>query len=79
MPKRLDPIPPGEILLEEFLKPSAISQNALARALRVPARRIKDLVHGRESVTRDIAAGLAIYFGTTADLWTNLQRRYDAK
>lgn len=79
MPKPRESIPPGEILLEEYLKPLAISQNELARALHVPPGRINDLVHGRRSITRDTAARLAIYFGTTADYWINLQARYDAK
>src|SRR5688572_21990322 len=78
MPATLDPITPGEVLLEEFLKPLSLSQNELARAVDVPPGRINDLVHGRRSITRDTAARLAVYFGTTPDLWINLQARYDA-
>ncbi len=79
MSKQLEPITPGEVLLEEFLKPLAVSQNKLARALAVPPGRINDIVHGRRSITRDTAARLAVYFRTTPDLWINLQARYDAK
>jgi len=79
MPKRLTPIPPGEILLEVFLAPARISQNQLARAIDVPAGRINDIVHGRRSITRDTAARLAVFFATTPDFWINLQARYDAK
>jgi antitoxin HigA-1 len=79
MNKKLSPIPPGEILLEEFLKPAGISQNGLARAIAVPPGRISDLVHGRRGITRDTAARLAVFFGTTPDLWINLQARYDSK
>jgi addiction module HigA family antidote len=76
---RLPPIPPGEILLEEFLKPMGLSQNQLARDICVPPGRVNDLIRGRRGVTRDTAARLAIYFGTSPDLWINLQARYDAK
>ena len=79
MTARLDPITPGEVLLEEFLKPLGVSQNELARALDVPPGRINDVVRARRSITRDTAARLAIYFRTTPDLWINLQARYDAK
>jgi addiction module HigA family antidote len=79
MSKPLDPITPGAILLEEFLKPLAVSQNELARSLAVPPGRVNDIVRGRRSITRDTAARLAIYFRTTPDLWINLQARYDSK
>ena len=79
MSARLDPIPPGEILLEEFLKPMGVSQNKLARAIDVPAGRVNDIIRGKRSITRDTAARLAVYFGTSPDLWINLQARYDAK
>jgi addiction module HigA family antidote len=79
MSSTLDPIPPGEILLEEFLKPLGLTQNELARAIDVPAGRINDIVRNRRSITRDTAARLAIYFRTSPDLWVNLQARYDAK
>src|SRR5437868_1903341 len=79
MAKRLTPISPGEILLEEFLDPAEISQNQLARALDVPAGRINEIVRGKRGITRDTAARLAVFFGTSPDFWINLQARYDAK
>ena len=79
MPAKLAPVPPGEILLEEFLKPLGLSQNELARALRIPPARVNDIVHARRSITADSAARLAVYFGTSPDFWLNLQARYDAK
>ena len=75
----LDPIPPGEILLEEYLKPLNLSQNQLARAIGVPPGRINDIVRNKRGISRDTAARLAVYFGTSPDLWINLQARYDAK
>ncbi len=71
------PIHPGEILLEEFLKPLRISQNALSRDLDVPLQRINQIVLGKRSITVDTALRLAKYFGTTPELWLNLQSRYD--
>ena len=73
----LDNIHPGEVLLEEFLKPMEISQNAIARAIAVPPRRINEIVHGKRSVTADTAIRLATYFGTTEQFWTGLQADYD--
>ena len=71
------PIHPGEILLEEFLKPWKISQNALSRDLDVPLQRINQIVLGKRSITVDTALRLAKDFGTTPELWLNLQARYD--
>ena len=68
---------PGEILLEEFLKPMALSQNRLAMELRVPTHRVNEIVHGRRSITADSALRLAKFFGTTPDFWLNLQKSYD--
>jgi addiction module HigA family antidote len=68
---------PGEILLEEFLKPFGISQYRLAIDIRVPPRRINEIVHGLRSITADTALRLARYFGTSAAFWMNLQTRYD--
>jgi addiction module HigA family antidote len=68
---------PGEVLREEFLKPFDISQYRLARALRVPPRRITEIVHGERSISADTALRLARYFGTSAAFWMNLQSRYD--
>lgn len=79
MNPQLPPIPPGEILLEEFLKPMGLSQNELARGIHVPPGRINDIVRGKRGISRDTAARLALYFGTSPDLWINLQARYDAK
>ena len=75
--RRLDPVPPGEILLEEFMKPLGLSQNALGRALKVPPRRINEIIHGERRITADTALRLARYFGTSPDLWLGLQMDYD--
>ena len=79
MTKRLSLILPGEVLLEEFLRPAGLSQNQLARAIDVPVGRVGDIVRGKRAITRDTAARLAVFFGTSAELWINLQARYDAK
>ncbi len=73
----IDPIHPGEILLEEFLEPLGVSQNKLAVAIGVPPRRINEIVHGKRRVTADTALRLARYFGTSDRFWLNLQTRYD--
>ncbi len=75
--KKLRNIHPGEILLEEFLKPMALSQNALARALGVPPRRINEIVLGKRAVTADTALRLARALGTTEQFWMGLQMDYD--
>ncbi len=75
--KKLPPIHPGEILLEEFLGPLGISQYRLARDLRVPPRRINEVVRGQRAITADTALRLARYFQTTERFWLNLQTRYD--
>lgn len=75
--KKMPPIHPGEVLLEGFLKPLGISQYRLAKDLRVPPRRINEIVHGTRSVTADTALRLSRYFGTTDRLWLNMQARYD--
>jgi addiction module HigA family antidote len=72
-------IPPGEILLKEFLEPLGIGQNQLARDLDVPVTRISDIVHAKRGITADMALRLAAYFGMTPDFWMNLQTRYDLK
>jgi len=79
MRARFKAILPGEILLEEFLGPSGLSRNQLARAIAVPAWRINEIVRGKRGITRDTAARLAVFFGTSPDFWINLQARYDAK
>ena len=77
--KRLPLIPPGEILAEEFMVPNRISQNRLARYIDVNPARINDIVHGRSAITAAIALRLAKYFGTTPELWMNLQADYDLR
>ncbi|MFQ5720138.1 MAG: HigA family addiction module antitoxin [Acidobacteriota bacterium] len=77
MPKKSEPIHPGEILLEEFLQPMEISQYRLAKDISVPARRINEIVHGKRSVSADTALRLSRYFGMTEQFWMNLQSRYD--
>jgi antitoxin HigA-1 len=76
---KLPPIHPGEILREEFMKPHGLSQNALARALNVPPRRVNEIVLEKRGITADTALRLARYFGTTAELWTRLQADYDLR
>jgi antitoxin HigA-1 len=76
---KLPPIHPGEILREEFMKPHGLSQNALARALNVPPRRVNEIVLEKRGITADTALRLARYFGTTAELWTGLQADYDLR
>jgi addiction module HigA family antidote len=75
--KQHPPVHPGEILLEEFLKPLKISQNRLGRDLNIPAQRVNDIVRGVRSVTVDTALRLARYFKTTPQFWLNLQAHYD--
>ncbi len=75
--KILDPIHPGEILMEEFLKPMSISQYRLAKDINVPARRINEIVHGKRSITPDTALRLSMFFGLSERFWINLQARYD--
>ncbi|MDH6236320.1 HigA family addiction module antitoxin [Cryobacterium sp. CG_9.6] len=72
-----EPIHPGEILLEEFLRPLDISQYRLAQVISVPPRRINEIVHGKRSITPDTALRLARAFGTSDRFWLNLQNRYD--
>jgi len=74
---KLVPIHPGEVLLEEFLKPLGISQYRLARDINVPPRRINEIIHRIRAVTADTALRLARYFGTSAAFWMNLQARCD--
>jgi addiction module HigA family antidote len=75
--KKLPPTTPGEVLLEEFLKPLEISQYQLAKDVGVPPRRINEIVLGKRSVTADTALRLARYFGTSERFWLNLQARHD--
>ena len=73
--KKMPPIHPGEVLLEDFLKPLGISQYRLAKNLRVPPRRINEIVLGIRSVTADTTLRLSRYFGTTDRLWLTMQTR----
>ena len=77
--KKLAPIHPGEILREEFMKPLGLSQNALARALCVPPRRINEIVQEQRGVSADTALRLARYLGTTPEMWMGLQADYDLR
>jgi antitoxin HigA-1 len=77
MGKRLTPIHPGEILLEEFLAPMGITQYRVAKDISVSARRINEIVHGKRGISADTALRLSKYFGTTERFWMNLQTRYD--
>jgi addiction module HigA family antidote len=71
------PVHPGEILLEEFLKPMGISQYRLAERIHVPARRINEIVLAKRGITADTALRLSRYFGNSAQFWMNLQTRYE--
>jgi len=75
--KRLPPIHPGEVLLEDFMRPLGLSQNRLGRDLNVPPRRINEIVNHKRRITADTALRLARYFGTSSELWVNLQAHYD--
>jgi len=75
--KVIPPVHPGEILLEEFMKPLGISQNQLARDLNVPPRRINEIVHGKRSITIDTALRLSRHFGTSVEFWMNIQTHYE--
>jgi addiction module HigA family antidote len=79
MLRTLDPITPGKILLEEFMKPLDLSQNRLARELDVPPVRIHGIIHSKRAITPDTALRLARYFGVSAEFWVNLQTRHDLK
>jgi addiction module HigA family antidote len=75
--KKMAPVHPGEILLEEFLTPLGISQYKLAKDISVPPRRINEIVQGKRSISADTALRLARYFGLSERFWLNLQSRYD--
>jgi addiction module HigA family antidote len=75
--KKLDPIHPGEVLLEEFLRPMELSQNELARGLSVPPRRINEIVLGKRRITADTALRLARFFKMSPEFWLGLQMDYD--
>jgi len=73
----LSPVHPGEILEEEFLKPLKITQYRLAKDISVPPRRINEIVHGLRAISPDTALRLSKYFGTSSEVWMNLQMKYD--
>lgn len=75
----LEPIPPGEILAEDFMTPNGISINSLARDLHVPPNRIHGIVHGTRAITADTALRLEAYFGVLAETWLSLQTEYDLR
>ncbi len=75
--KILEPIHPGEILLEDFLVPLRLSQYRLAKGISVPPRRINEIVHGKRSISANTALRLSRFFGTSERFWLNLQNRYD--
>ncbi|MGH8757798.1 MAG: HigA family addiction module antitoxin [Burkholderiales bacterium] len=77
--KLLDPIPPGEILYEEFMKPLGVSINALAREIAVPPNRISEIVSGKRAITADTALRLGKYFGVSPEIWAGLQVDYDLR
>jgi len=77
MKKRLKPVHPGEVLEAEFLTPHNLSQNRLALALGVPARRINEIVLQKRGITADTALRLSLYFGNTPEFWLGLQMEFD--
>jgi len=75
--ERLDPVHPGEVLMEDFLKPMGLSQNRLALSIGVHPRRINEIVLGKRGITADTALRLARFFGTSPDVWLGLQKDYE--
>ena len=75
----IKPIHPGEILMEDFIEGFGITQNKLAVSIGVPPRRINEIVHGKRCITADTAIRLARYFGTSEELWMNLQSNYELR
>lgn len=75
--KKLPPVHPGEVLLEDFMKPLGLSQYRVAKDIGVPSLRISQIVRGQRSITADTALRLARYFGTSAAVWLRMQARYD--
>lgn len=75
--KKMDPIHPGEVLMDDFLEPMGISQYRLAKAIHVPPRRINEIVHCKRALTADTALRLGRYFKMSAEFWVNLQSHYD--
>lgn len=79
MAKKLSPITPGDVLLEEFLRPMDITQSQLAKGINVPANRVSQIIHCKRDITADTALRLGKYFGIEPEFWLNLQVRYNMK
>jgi addiction module HigA family antidote len=79
MIEKIPPVHPGEVLLEDYLKPLAISQNQLAQAMRVPPNRVSEIVKGKRAITAETALRLARAIGTSPEFWLNLQMFYDLR
>ena len=79
MTKKLSPITPGDVLLEEFLRPMNITQSQLSKDISVPANRVSQVIHGKREITADTALRLGKYFGIEPEFWLNLQMRYNMK
>ena len=79
MAKKLNPVTPGDVLLEEFLKPMRITQNQLAKGIFVPPNRVSQIIRGKREITADTALRLGKYFGIEPEFWLNLQVRYNMK
>lgn len=77
MTDRIDPVHPGEVLSEDFLKPMGISAYRLSRSIHIDQTRISEVIHGKRSITADTALRLGRFFGTSPDFWLNIQNRYD--
>ncbi|MBI3794175.1 MAG: HigA family addiction module antidote protein [Nitrospinae bacterium] len=77
MEKKRAPVPPGEVLMNLYMEPLGISQNSLARAMKVPPRRINEIVLGKRAITADTAIRLGKVFETSAEMWMNLQNHYE--
>jgi len=75
--QKMPPVHPGEILFEDFMKPLGITQYRLAKAMNIYPRRVNEIVHGKRAITADTALRLARFFGTSAEVWMNLQAYYD--
>ena len=76
---QIDPIHPGEVIIEDFIEGFGLTQNKLATAIGAPPRRINEIVQGKRGITADTAVRLAKYFGTSAELWMNLQSHYELR
>lgn len=76
---RIEPIHPGEVLMEDFIVGFGITQHRLAVSIGVPPRRINEIVHGKRGITADTAVRLSKYFGTSAEFWMNLQSHYELR